>query len=138
MRTTLLALACSLAVGLTACESTASNSGFADQIRGHTWIAEAIDSEDVLDGTRVTMTVDGDKVSGKAGCNSYGGPVEISGDRVKFGALFSTRMACMREGVMEQEQRFLSTLRRVTHGEIRSDGILLLKGRAGVIEFNAE
>ena len=67
-----------------------------------------------------------------------GGPVEINGDRIKFGALFSTKMACMGGGVMEQEQRYLNALQGVTRGEIRGDGALVLKSRDGDIEFRTE
>jgi heat shock protein HslJ len=138
MRTTLFALACSLTLGLAACESTASTAGLADSIQGHMWAAEAIGGKDVVDGTVVTLKIEGNRVSGKAGCNGYGGPVEIDGDRIKFGALFSTKMACMGGGVMEQEQRYLNALQGVTRGEIRRDGTLVLKSRDGDIEFRGE
>lgn len=138
MRTTLIALASCLTLTLAACETPASSSGFADDIRGRAWAAEAIGGKDVIDGTRVTLSINEGKVSGKAGCNAYGGPVEINGNRVKFGNLFSTKMACLGEGVMEQEQRYLNALQGVTRGEMRAGGILVLKGSAGDIEFSAE
>ena len=138
MRTTRFVLACSMTLGLAACETPASSSGFGDDVRGRMWVAEAIGGKDVIDGTRVTLSIERDRVSGKAGCNGYGGPVEIDGDRIKFGSLFSTKMACMGNGVMEQEQRYLNALQSVTHGEVRSGGVLMLKGSGGDIELRAE
>jgi heat shock protein HslJ len=138
MRITLFALASLLVLGLAACDTPASSSSFADEIRAHTWAAEAINRKDVVDGTHVTLKIEGNRVSGKAGCNGYGGPAEIEGERITFGALFSTKMACMGNGVMEQEQRYLNMLQSVTRGEIRGDGALVLTGRDGDIEFRAE
>ena len=101
MRAMLFALAASLTFGLCACESTASGDSLAQAVEGRVWSAEAIGGKDVVDGTKVTLKIEGGRVSGKAGCNLYGGPVEINGERIKFGALFSTKMACMGGGVAE-------------------------------------
>lgn len=135
MRSMLLTATCLFTLALAGCESTASSDDFAGALRGRTWTAEAIGGKDVVDGTVVSMSINGDRVSGKAGCNSYGGSVEISGSRIKFGALFSTKMACMGGGVMEQEMRYLKLLESVTRGEVRNDGTLVLTGNGGDIEF---
>ena len=137
MRATLFALTASLTLVLAACESPASSGGTTLAVAGRVWAAETIGGQDVVDGTTVTLKIEGDRVSGKAGCNSYGGSVEINGDRLKFGSLFSTKMACMGGGIMEQEQRYLNLLQTVTHGEVRSDGALVLTGSGGEIEFRA-
>ena len=138
MRATLFALTASLTLALCACESTASNDNLAQTIEGRVWAAEAIGGKDVVDGTKVTLKIEGGRVSGKAGCNSYGGPVEINGDRIKFGSLFSTKMACMGGGVMEQEMRYLNLLQGATRGELRSDGALVITSSGGVVEFRPE
>jgi len=135
MRATLLAVTCLFTIALAGCESTASSDDLAGAIGGRTWAADSIGGKDVVDGTRVTMSISGDRVSGKAGCNNYGGSVEISGSRIKFGSLFSTKMACMGGGVMEQEMRYLNLLQSVTRGEVRKDGVLVLSGGNGEIEF---
>ncbi len=138
MRAMLFALAASLTLGLCACESTASGDSLAQAVEGREWSAEAIGGKDVVDGTKVTLKIDGGRISGKAGCNLYGGAVEINGERVKFGALFSTKMACMGGGVAEQESRYLSLLQGTLGGKVRGDGALVLVGRDGEIEFRAE
>jgi heat shock protein HslJ len=138
MRATLFALTASLTLVLAACESSASSGGASLAIQGRVWAAKEIGGNDVIDGTIVTLKIEGDRVSGKAGCNSYGGSVEINGDRLSFGSLFSTKMACMGGGVMQQEQRYLNLLQSVTRGEVRNDGALVLMGSVGEIEFRAD
>jgi heat shock protein HslJ len=140
MRATLFALSVALMLPLGACEGTASDNGqsFAEAVEGRSWAAKAIGGKDVIEGTKVTLKIEGGRVGGKAGCNVYGGSAEIHGDQVKFGAIFSTKMACMAGGVMEQEQRYLNLLQSATHGEIRNDGALTLTGSAGAITFRRE
>ncbi|MEQ1554219.1 MAG: META domain-containing protein, partial [Ferruginibacter sp.] len=33
-------------------------------------------------------------ITGNDGCNTFGGKIEVQGDRIKFGLLISTQMAC--------------------------------------------
>jgi heat shock protein HslJ len=134
MRSTLIALTWMLIASLDGCVVDRGPE-VEEIVAGRTWTAEALDGKDVIDGTTVTMKIQGDRVSGKAGCNGYGGTVEISGDRIKFGTLFSTKMACMGNGVMEQEQHYLTVLRDVTRGALRGDGTLILTGSSGTLEF---
>ena len=39
------------------------------------------------------------KVSGNDGCNNIGGNMEVQGKRIKFSALFGTRMACNKKSI---------------------------------------
>ena len=127
-----------LPFALAACESMASGGGLARAVEGRAWAAEAIGGKDVVDGAKVTLKIEGGRVSGKAGCNAYGGPVDIHGDSIKFGAIFSTKMACMGTGVMEQESRYLNLLQSATRGEIRNDGALVITADGGTIVYRAE
>lgn len=49
-------------------------------------------------------------VSGSAGCNDFHGVYELRGERLSFGSLGTTRMACSPK-IMEQERKFLGALR---------------------------
>jgi heat shock protein HslJ len=49
------------------------------------------------------------KVSGASGCNTYLGSYTINGEKLTFGPLATTRMACP-EPIMAQEQAFLAAL----------------------------
>jgi heat shock protein HslJ len=66
----------------------------------------------VLEGTTVTLNFEADgQLNGLAGCNQYSGSYELD-DRgsITISPLVSTRMACMEDGVMEQEAAFLQAL----------------------------
>jgi heat shock protein HslJ len=68
--------------------------------------------KNVLPDTEITATFDSDndRVSGSAGCNSYGGAYGINGSQITISELASTKKACLLPGVMEQEQLFLSLM----------------------------
>lgn len=92
----------------------------------------------ILAGTAPTLVVDGPagRISGNAGCNSYGGSAAFAGQSVEVGPLVSTKMACDKT-VMDQEIIFLEVLGAAVTWEI--DGITLrltaADGRA--LEFRA-
>jgi heat shock protein HslJ len=83
-----------------------------------TWVVTLLESDDgqmrsVLEGTTLTLTYDGERISGCAGCNNYFGPASID-DTVQIGPLATTMMFRSEpEGVMDQERRFLDLLQGV-------------------------
>jgi heat shock protein HslJ len=67
----------------------------------------------VIEGTEITAVFNSDKddVSGSAGCNTYFARHDVRGSELAISELAYTEMACISpEGVMEQEQEFLSLL----------------------------
>jgi len=67
---------------------------------------------------------DNARVSGSGGCNRLLGGYTLDGDRLSFGNLGSTMMACV-DG-MEQEQRFLATLKLVARWQVSGQQLTLL------------
>ncbi|MCG8326474.1 MAG: META domain-containing protein [Chitinophagales bacterium] len=66
-------------------------------------------SRDLQDSSILTMTIEGDKIFGSGGCNSYNGGVQLQSDGViKIGELATTKMLC--RNIMTQEQVFLQLL----------------------------
>lgn len=101
--------------------------------------AEALVS--VVSGTEVTMAFDDGKVTGSAGCNSFGADYEADAVSLKIGPAASTERACLEPaGVMEQELLFLGNLGLVATYEISADGILLMFDEAGtrLLQFVAQ
>ncbi|WP_237154222.1 META domain-containing protein [Oryzibacter oryziterrae] len=47
-----------------------------------------------LNGIVPTLSLDGDKVTGFAGCNRLTGNADLQGSKVRFSGLATTRMAC--------------------------------------------
>ncbi len=93
---------------------------------GIDWQASDINGVPVAPGTSLTLRLEGDRASGRAGCNSYSGGYRfMSKEGIRFTGLTNTEMACA-PAVMEQEQRFLSILRSVEGYTFYSDGGLSL------------
>ena len=85
-----------------------------------TWLLESYGEPEslqtVLEGTEITAIFDSaeGQVTGSAGCNSYWADYEANGNKLPFTSLFWTEIGCVSpEGVMEQEQEFLSLLANV-------------------------
>src|SRR3982751_4983624 len=70
------------------------------------------------------------RASGNTGCNSFGGGYELSGASLRFGALASTRRACVDEALNRQEAAFLRALADTRTLRI-ANGMLVLRGEAG-------
>jgi heat shock protein HslJ len=81
------------------------------------WVLESYGAQgnlqDVLEGTEITATfVSAEaQVHGTAGCNTYFGDYEAKKSELSISMLAWTERACVEpEGVMEQEQKYLSAL----------------------------
>lgn len=70
-------------------------------------------------------------VSGSGGCNRVMGGFKLDGDKLRFGHLASTMMACPTG--MEQEQQFLQSLDKVERYRISGSHLELLDGAGTVI-----
>jgi len=74
---------------------------------------EQDDLTSLIQGTEITATFNSyrSEVSGSAGCNTYFARYDIGGSELAIFELAYTEMACVSpEGVMAQEQEFLSLL----------------------------
>ncbi|MFQ5967982.1 MAG: META domain-containing protein [Acidimicrobiia bacterium] len=86
------------------------------------------------DRWRVTMTIAGAEISGRAACNSYGGAVSIDNGMFSVGEIAQTEMAC-EPVVMEIESSFMQGLLRVT-AATRSGDIASLTGEGVEYTFS--
>ena len=114
---------------LSACTSTGNLS-----LDGTSWELVSIGNQRPIDGSTVTISFENGQVRGNSGCNSYGGEYQLSGDKVEFGMLMSTMMACTDTAMMDQESTFIQLLGDAQRLEIvdgqlqiyRSDGEALM------------
>ncbi|HUF39170.1 MAG TPA: META domain-containing protein [Anaerolineales bacterium] len=93
----------------------------------------------VLEGTEVTLVFQvGGLAGGSGGCNSFGGNYSVTGDQIAFNQIAATEMACLGDGVMEQEQKYYEALGSAERFEL-SEGTLRIwyDGGAGVLTFTA-
>jgi heat shock protein HslJ len=87
----------------------------------------------LLEDHRVTATITGDEIGGRAACNSYGAALQLDGESIAFENMGWTEMLCEPQA-METEQVFMRALQRVTTAE-RSGPTLLLGGPGVELEF---
>ena len=79
----------------------------------------------------------GARASGSTGCNSIGGPYELNDDRLRFGLLIMTRMACVEEPRNQQEQQFTAALGATDRYEITGDSLTFFAGTTARARFVA-
>ncbi len=84
----------------------------------------------ILEDHRITLTLEGSRVSGTAACNGYGGTLRVDGGRLHIEDLAQTAMACVDEAAMTAEAIYMSGLATVE--SIGLDGEELLVQGPGV------
>lgn len=94
---------------------------------GTSWTVVAIDLQPVPAGISPTIQREGDRVGGNGGCNQFGGAITVSGQRLTFGEMASTLMACQ-PAAMEVEARLHGALKRV-------DGV---RAAGGTLQLTAQ
>jgi heat shock protein HslJ len=73
--------------------------------------------------------------SGLAGCNMYSAAYRRRGTSLSLDPIAVTGMACQQQGIMEQEQRYLSVLQAVTSGQVYGDHLWLETEDGRVLAF---
>jgi heat shock protein HslJ len=64
------------------------------------------------------------QAAGHGSCNRFFGTVEIDRDRIRFGPLAATKMACM-GGASQQEMRYLGALQKAQRYEVKDTTLLI-------------
>ena len=82
----------------------------------------------------VTISFEGDEVTGTAACNGYGGTYEAADGQMAFSEMIITEMGCFPTEVMELEQNFMTALITVTEVSV-TDDLLVLSGENTTLEF---
>ena len=95
-------------VALTACGSRSGN------LEDHLWQMTSYRNADgemieTLPDVKSTAEFKDGNLSGKAACNTYNGSYLVDGDRISFGPLMSTMMAC-EPATMDQETGYLAAI----------------------------
>lgn len=105
-----------------------------DLLQG-SWRITSVDGVRLADDVRANVRFDREgRVSGRAACNSFHGPFEITGESLRVGALATTMMAC-ETALMRLESRILRELEDVVSFRVDGEGRLQLQGAEGrVIE----
>ena len=86
------------------------------------------DVEEVLPGTKITISFDEYGLGGLSGCNSYGGPASLDEGSITVDVhlLHQTAMLCeVPDGLMEQEERYFGLVNRLSRYGIYGDRLFL-------------
>lgn len=105
---------------------------------GPTFIVTAIDGAAAPSGEgAATIAFTSGQVSGFSGCNRFAGPVEIVGDRLTFGPLMGTKMACLDPVRSTLETNYMAALGgRIARYQFQ-DGQLQLLDATGLLVVQA-
>lgn len=97
-------------------------------LEGTEWRFVEVAGASVPAAVVATLRVRGNHISGRAGCNSYGGSYRVADDgSVSFSQILSTKMACLEPaGAMQVEHRIFELLPRVSRLESRDRELVLL------------
>jgi len=95
-------------------------------LEGTEWQLVALRGEDPIAGKTITLRFEQTSLKGSGGCNTYGGSYTASADSLSLSDLYWTEMACMEpEGIMEQEQAYLSALNTAARYQLDGDRLAL-------------
>ena len=103
------------------------------QARGISWRLEDLDQTGIIDRSRITLLLGDDgRASGMAGCNRYTAAYTLDGTTLAVDPrIASTRMACVSEAMMYQEQRYFELLPLMDTAGVDATGALILTGKGG-------
>jgi heat shock protein HslJ/uncharacterized membrane protein len=139
-------------IGPGPCRDTMSGASFPDRVRvehagrawegcgaspagrlvGEAWRVESLAGA-ALAGLRAPVTLDfvaPDAVGGQAPCNRYRGSWRLEGERLSFGPMAATMMACP-EPAMGHEQRLFRLLGSASAHRFDETGALVIEGEGG-------
>lgn len=101
-----------------------------DKLAGTNWTFVTIGNGDVAKDRPTTLSFDGKRMSGSAGCNRFSGNYTIDGTMLTAGPLVATEMACPGAG-MEQERAFFALMAKPVMVRLNANGLLGLFAEDG-------
>ena len=131
----LVAVACSTSPG--ASGPAPSSPVAAPTLAGTEWQLVAIDGRQPPAGSRLTLELAADRVTGNGGCNEFGGAYTFdpATGTLAIGDLVSTKRACVEPALNDLEQAYLTALDGATSVALDSTGRLVLAGGGGQLIF---
>lgn len=113
------------------------------ELTGTLWLGDTLitgqAASTIAPGSSVSMRIDAaaSEASGSLSCNSYTASVEWDRTQLTFGQISFTEMACVGEGIMDQEQFVLSVLRGELQVDIDGDRLTLISAAGDGLSFKA-
>jgi heat shock protein HslJ len=92
-------------------------------------------TEEVITKTFIKFNQQQQSAGGNGSCNTFGSSFTLSGDKISFKDIFSTKMYC--DGVQQTEDKFFQQLNRVTGFKIKGKTLWLLRDNDVLLEFQS-
>ena len=130
MRTPTILAVLAAALPLLACATTGAVAGRA--LGDGEWRlvelggSAAVAGEGPAGAASLRFAADSGRVTGSTGCNRLAGPYTVDGESLRFGALVSTRMACVDPARQRQEADFMRALEGTRRHAVAGDTLALL------------
>lgn len=103
---------------------------------GSSWMLAVYNDQQPINGYQPTLSFEANRIAGNTGCNHFGGDFLIRDDTITFESVHSTEMACLDpEGLIEQEQVFLETLRGVVGFSLTDEELVLIADADRYLKF---
>lgn len=113
----------------TACQSSSRMNDETMLTTAHWRLMEVAGRKAITDSSAREAFIEFDSakgsVGGSSGCNRYGGTYIRNGEQLTITQIIATKMACLGEGVMEQEMMFFASLERTRRWNISGDRLRL-------------
>jgi heat shock protein HslJ len=109
----------------------------ADDLNGNWELDYLLDSGSSFDSLyanrrpTISFDVTEKKVNGNSSCNNFFGTFEIQGNKLNFGPLGSTKMACPGDG----EKVFFNSLEKVATYAVHDDKLVMIMGDIVVMRW---
>jgi heat shock protein HslJ len=103
------------------------------QLAGTRWTITSVSNKNTPGGAEFFLQFEDGKISGRAGCNTFGGTYSMNGNILTPSAINATRRACI--GDMQYEEAALQILGSPLTVEQADGGKLVLRGKAGTISL---
>jgi len=98
----------------------------APSLVGSAWRLKDLGEAAAIPGVEATLEFPAaGRAAGRGSCNRFFGPVEISGESIRFGPLAATKMACLDAASNAQETKYLEGLQAVERFEFDGPALLL-------------
>lgn len=113
------------AVLLSACAGGTPAGPESPDLEGTSWVVTHIRGEETTAEPQPTVGFQEGTISGNASCNSYGGEFTLDGSQLQIEEVFMTAMACLDDGVSQQESAFMTALGEVSEARMAGDTLEL-------------
>ncbi len=129
----ILVLGTAFALILSACsQESASLDGTSWALRSYQ--DDTGETVNIMPNSTISAHFQADTVTGIAGCNNYNASYQVNRNKLTFGTAATTRKLCNSpQGIMQQENAFLSALNSTASYKLRSSSLEMIDSRGNTL-----